>query len=156
MRYVPFKEFDIDKSKLCTNNELDTLKLLLNPRNRVQTTQVSTYLSSAIQMREQKNTKAISKNLIKQKNQFCMLIQASMQFLIILSKIQSCAPLSFNACIPKLIHVYLKAISKNPIKQKIKNQFCMLIQAIMQFLIILNACIKRMYRFFFESVYIKD
>ena len=122
LRDVLFKEFDIDKSKLCTNNELDTLKLLLNPRNRVQTTQVCKYLSSAIQMREQKNTKAISKTLIKQKNQFCMLIQASVQFLIILSKIQSYAPLSFNACILKLIHVYLKAISKNPIKQKKKKK----------------------------------
>ena len=52
LRDVLFKAFDIDNSKLCTNNELDTLKLLLNPRNRAQTTQVSKYLSSAIQIRE--------------------------------------------------------------------------------------------------------
>ena len=52
LRDVLFKEFDIDESKLCTNNELDTLKLLLNRRNRVQTTQVSKHLSNVIQMRE--------------------------------------------------------------------------------------------------------
>ena len=29
-----FKEFDIDKFKLCKDNEFDRLKLLLNPSNR--------------------------------------------------------------------------------------------------------------------------
>ena len=54
LRDVLFKEFDIYKSKLCTNNELDILKVLLVPKNRARTTQVSKYLSSAIQMRESK------------------------------------------------------------------------------------------------------
>ena len=43
---------------------------------------------------------------------------------VCLTKIQCYTPLSFNAFVPKLILVYLKAISQNPIK----NQNCMLIK----------------------------
>ena len=45
---------------------------------------------------------------------------------VFLTKIQSYAPLPFNVFVPKSIHVYLKAISQNPIKAK--NQFCTLIK----------------------------
>ena len=38
------KEFDIDKLKLCKDNVFNTLKLILNPRNRAQTTMLSKYL----------------------------------------------------------------------------------------------------------------
>ena len=37
---------------------------------------------------------------------------------IFLTKIQSYTPLPFNAFVPKLIHLYLKAISQNQIKSK--------------------------------------
>ena len=45
---------------------------------------------------------------------------------VFLTKIQSYAPLPFDAFIPKLMHVYLKTTSQNPIRAK--NQFCMFIK----------------------------
>ena len=45
---------------------------------------------------------------------------------VFFTKLQSYAPLPFNAFVPKLIHVFMKAISQNPIKAN--NQFCMLIK----------------------------
>ena len=50
-RYVLFKEFGIDMTKLCTHNELESLNLLLNPVNRTQATKLSTYLNNAIELR---------------------------------------------------------------------------------------------------------
>ena len=46
------KEFDIDKLKLCKDKEFDTLKLILNPRNRAQATMLSKYLSKALEIRD--------------------------------------------------------------------------------------------------------
>ena len=67
------------------------------------------------------------------------------------AKIQSYAPLPINTFIPKLIHVYLKAISQNPIKA---NNQVLHVDKSAQFLIIQNVCMKSMYHFFFESVFL--
>ena len=70
----------------------------------------------------------------------------------VLTKIQSYAPLPFNAFVAKLIHVYLKAISQNTIKAKISFA-CWWKCAIIYYP---KHTKESMYRFFFESVYISQ
>ena len=51
LRNVLLKEFGVDRTKLCKNNELEVLNLLLNPVNRAQTTKLSKYSYNAIELR---------------------------------------------------------------------------------------------------------
>ena len=46
------KEFEIDKLRLCKDNEFNTLKAILNPRKRTQVTELSKYMLKALEIRD--------------------------------------------------------------------------------------------------------